>query len=373
LVLWAHRFLTNEWLCDVATDATGKCIIISIALALIERCLLPDRPAYFVTAGRRGGGKTTLLIMLLMGITGLRPAAAAWSKDAEERRKALITYLLEGVAAIIWDNIPRGTQISCPHIERACTAAWYSDRRLGVNELISVSAAALQLFTGNNIGAMGDLASRKLEVRIDVARPDPENRTFKHPDPIGWTEANRHKILRALFIILLGNPLLREGANSPANTRFKMWHRLCGSPVEHAAALAGHHLDFRQLFLTQEGDDQESASLADVLAALEGKYPGGKEFTAKDVAKLINEHSSEWPGEQDRERGAILRAFLYPNISSTAVVDQKSVGIRLKNHVDNPVQIDGHTLKLERRSAPGTGGNATALFAVVQLNARNHG
>ena len=53
----AFDFLTKEWLVDVATDITGKCILIAAALTLIERSLLPDRPVFFVTAGRRGGGR----------------------------------------------------------------------------------------------------------------------------------------------------------------------------------------------------------------------------------------------------------------------------------------------------------------------------
>ena len=34
-------------------------------------------------------------MMLLMAITGMRPAAAAWSPNEEERRKALLSYLDE--------------------------------------------------------------------------------------------------------------------------------------------------------------------------------------------------------------------------------------------------------------------------------------
>jgi hypothetical protein len=120
-VIDALAFLTDTWLVDVATDYFGKCLLIAAALTLIQRSLLPNRPAFFVTAGQRGGGKTTTLIMLLMAITGLRPSAAAWSPNAEERRKALLSYLMNGVPAIIWDNIPRGSRISCPHIEMACT------------------------------------------------------------------------------------------------------------------------------------------------------------------------------------------------------------------------------------------------------------
>ena len=151
------RFLCDEWLVDVACDYVGKCILLSTALTIIERSLLPDRPAFWVTAGRRGGGKTTAYIMLLMAVTGVRPSAAAWSPNEEERRKALFSYLLAAVPAIVWDNIPRGTQISCPHIEKSCTTALYSDRRLGVSEAVSVAAAVIHLFTGNNIGPKGDL------------------------------------------------------------------------------------------------------------------------------------------------------------------------------------------------------------------------
>ena len=53
----AMEFLCDEWLVDVATDYVGKATIIAAALTLIERSLLPDRPCFFVTAGRRGGGK----------------------------------------------------------------------------------------------------------------------------------------------------------------------------------------------------------------------------------------------------------------------------------------------------------------------------
>ena len=179
----AMKFLTDEWLCDVATDYAGKCTVVAAALSIIERSLLDSRPAFFIVAGRRGSGKTTTLIMLIKAVTGIWPAAAAWSPNEEERRKALMSYFLAGVSYILWDNIQRGTQISCPHIERACTSAFYTDRRLGVSESVLTAAGAIQLFTGNAIAPKGDLASRSLTVRLDVDRADPENRAFAHSRP----------------------------------------------------------------------------------------------------------------------------------------------------------------------------------------------
>ena len=57
----AYCFLRDEWLCDVQTDAEGKAILIASAMSILERVLFPARPLYFVTAGLRGCGKTTIL------------------------------------------------------------------------------------------------------------------------------------------------------------------------------------------------------------------------------------------------------------------------------------------------------------------------
>src|ERR1700729_3652959 len=58
---------------------------------------------------------------------------------------------------------------------------------------------------------------------------------FKHNDPVGWTEAHRGQIMRALYTLLLGNPFLRTPMGTEASTRFKIWWRMCGSAVENAA------------------------------------------------------------------------------------------------------------------------------------------
>ncbi len=364
-VVDALAFLTDTWLVDVATDYAGKCILVAAALTLIERALLPDRPVFFITAGRRGGGKTTTLIMLLMAITGVRPAAAAWSPNEEERRKALLAYLMEALPAIIWDNIPRGAQISCPHIERACTTAFYSDRRLGVSELVAVAASAINFFTGNNIGPRGDLASRNLTVRLEVDRSDPENRPFTHPDPVAWTEANRGKILRALFTLLRANPSLGPDAQRPARTRFKSWYQLVGSAVEHAVGLSGGSLDFQAIFLSQEAEDEDSSSLADALGALADKWPNTANFNAADVATMVNDRS-EFTTASAIQANQILREVLFPNAPPSHVATPKAVGKRLHRHLGEPVTRDGKTLTLKEWRPPDRG-NHGALAYFVQV------
>jgi hypothetical protein len=341
----AMTFLTDQRLVDVATDYAGKCIIIAAALTLIERTLLDQRPTFWVTAGRRGGGKTTTLTMLIKAVTGIMPAAAAWSTNEEERRKALLSYFLYGMTYILWDNIARGSQISCPHIEKSCTAAYYADRKLGVSEMVATAASTIHFFTGNNIAPRGDLASRSLQIRLELDRYDPENREFKHPDPIGWTDSMRAEILHAFYTILLGNPTLRKPPNAPMRTRFKMWWRLVGSAVEHAAELANpdREVDFQKLFLAREDEDEDTTSLAEALDIMADQWPTmmyPKGFSAAQVAAFVNDLSDQ--------RGAAVREFLYVGTAPGYVATPISAGKRLNSHLDEPVKHGECTLILRK-------------------------
>ena len=257
----ALNFLFGEWLTDVALDDVGKCIVVMLALTLIERALLPERPAFFVTAGQRGGGKTTLVHMITSAVLGRKAAAAGWSKNPEERKKALFSYLRQGVAFLAWDNIPRGSAISCPHIEAALTASEISDRVLGISRVEHVPSTTIQIFTGNSIAPRGDMASRSLIIALRVNRPDPENRNFAHPDPLAWTETQRPKILRALYTILIAGALNRP-QHQPAKTRFKTWWNLVGWPMEYAAGLAGIALDCTELLRAGEVGDEEASAVS---------------------------------------------------------------------------------------------------------------
>jgi hypothetical protein len=226
----AYRFLADEWLCDVSTNEEGKALIIASMLTIVERPLLPERPAFFITAGQRGGGKTTLANMISGGALGRRASAASWSPNEEERRKAVFAHFREGPAMIVWDNLPRGAAVSSPVIEKSLTSPMMSDRILGQSEQISVPATTVQFFTGNNILPSSDMASRSFIIRLDVSQPDPENRDFKHPDPFAWTLEHRAKIMRSFYTLLVWNPYLRiePAKRPPAKTRFKRWWTLCG-------------------------------------------------------------------------------------------------------------------------------------------------
>ena len=376
----ALDFLANEWLCDVATDFAGKCVLIALALSMIERTLLPERPAFFVTAGKRGGGKTTALSMVVLAVTGRKPPAAAWAESEDERRKAVLAYLSEGLPVLVWDNIPLGTAISSPTIEKVLTSDTYSDRVLGETTSLTVPSTTIMCFTGNNISPKGDLASRSLIARIVVDQADPENRKFAHDDPMAWTLNNRGKILRNLYVVLRANPQLC-GADAAASTRFKIWWRLVGSALESAARRlvvrqtpetpARHRacaLDFKALFAMAETEDEATAGLMEVLEIFADKWPDGTEFTASEVAPLINDPITAAGLMADARADQIADAMKVADTLRAAmdnigrrtigVVSSKTIGRWLDAIRDAPVLIQneiggGTTWKLIRSSKVG--------------------
>jgi hypothetical protein len=135
----------------------------------------------------------------------------------------------------------------------------------------------------------------------------------------------------------LGNPQLKTARDEEGKTRFKMWWRLVGSAVENATKLAGQELDFRKLFIKQEEDDEDSATLADALEVLLKIWP--EQFTASDVAGTIN---TTGPNEDEQT----LREYLLPGAPSHHQFSSKSIGKRLKQHLDEPVRSGERTLVL---------------------------
>jgi hypothetical protein len=349
-----YRWLCETWFVDVDTDAEGKAVVIALALSLIERHLLPERPAFFITAAQRGSGKTTLLHMVSTAVTGNQAAAASWSFVDEERRKALFSYLRETAAMVVYDNIPRGSKVSCPTIERALTSSELSDRVLGESRTETVPTATILAFTGNNVGPKGDLASRSLVASLCTNRPDPENRDFQHSDPIGWTRENRLEILRRLFNILR----CKRQQLETARTRFKRWYRLVGHPVELVA-----DVDFEEIFRANDATDEEAQGLADFFSMMiRFLKSGGRcplDFTAAEVTGLLEGHSSskelsccdgqnfEKP-DQDDLKASLEAASGRPFPTSTGSysshrsgISKRVVGIKLNSIEGRPVEVDG--------------------------------
>ena len=151
--------------------------------------------------------------------------------------------------------------------------------------------------------------------------------------------------MRALYIILLGNPELKNALDAAAKTRFKQWWRLIGSAIENVAA---EPIDFQQLFLEQDDDDEDAAHLGDVLEILYREWINKNnlektlEFDAGSVSAILNSTNLA------DTRSQILREVLCKDLQGN--VSPKTLGYRLKKRRDAPVFSCGRQLVLRMRA-----------------------
>jgi hypothetical protein len=288
--------------------------------------------------------------MISLAVLGRLASAAPWSENVEERRKAVFAHLREGPAMIAWDNLPRGAGVSCPVIEQALTAAAITDRVLGHSEQVSVPAATVHFFTGNNIVPARDMASRSLVIHLDVDRPDPENREFQHPDPLAWTIQHRARILRALYTLLVWNPLLKLDAKErQPKTRFKRWWTLCAAPIESVAGI-----DFGEILRARESEDAETSGVSALLHCLREAF-GDEQFTAEQVAGLANGHGLDLETKVPCSMQAALEEATAKPFPRGGVLDGQKVGKRLQMIVGRPAQVSDRVLTLQRIANAKTG------------------
>ena len=167
-------FLFDEWLVDVALDRRGQVRgdttgAYSASTRAFARapCLLRDCGP----TGRRKDDLNQHDHCRRLGPAPCRRGMVGQCRGTQRRR--LFSYLRQGVASLVWDNIARGSNISCPHIEAALTASEISDRVLGVSCVETVPASTIQVFTGNSIAPRGDMASRSFIVSLECGSAGP--------------------------------------------------------------------------------------------------------------------------------------------------------------------------------------------------------
>ena len=145
------------------------------------------------------------------------------------------------------------------------------------------------------------MASRSLMLALNVNRPDPENRAFAHADPLAWTQANRTKIVRALYTLLVAGALNRP-KQKEAKTRFKTWWNLVGWSTEYAASLIGTTVNCTELMRAGEVGDEEASAASAALTIMREIWGDGA-FTAMDVVKAMTPEMHGWsaPTKEDAD------------------------------------------------------------------------
>ena len=206
--------------------------------------------------------------------------------------------------------------------------------------MVATAAATIHLFTGNNVGPKGDLASRSLQVRLDVDRVDPENRPFTHPDPIGWTGAPGRNP-DALYTILLGNPALDLPQDAAGDAVLRCGTASSARPSSMPRCAQAPPSTSASLFLVRKPMTRTScAAGSQAPTTTPEKIVGDAEFRPGygDLHHL--------PSRAGRERPDRARLPLFPTLPTGAPVSGKQLSKRLRAYRNQTVKCAGRTLAL---------------------------
>lgn len=204
-ILLATKLLVEEWLGDFpftepADLANGLAFLLT---AFVLEIITSPTPMLAVDAPAQGTGKTLLLMVMAMALTGRRLATISEMKSEEEMRKVILAALVESRTWILFDNLT-GT-LRSPALAAALTTRTYSGRELGRTNLLTVPNRAIWSASANNLQLDPDLVRRVVWSRLDAKVEYPDQRdteAFQHPEILVWTKNNRARLISAALTLI---------------------------------------------------------------------------------------------------------------------------------------------------------------------------
>jgi hypothetical protein len=158
-------------------------------------------PLIAISSNVQGAGKTTLAACLgaIAGDKGYAQITVPERNDDEEVRKRLTASLMPRPRVLVIDNLVG--KFDSPTMASLLTTNTWSDRRLGLSEMITCPMRAVVVATGVNIMVAGDLSRRTVMLQLEAKDEKPWERQFSF-DPLVYVREHRGKLVRALIILI---------------------------------------------------------------------------------------------------------------------------------------------------------------------------
>jgi len=277
----------EDLLCDLPWDTTAdRANAWALLLTNLVRPVIPGPvPMALIDAPEPGTGKSLLVELISMVVTGRATGMQHIPERHEELQKLITSLLISGVTTIAFDNV-EGTLRSSV-LATALTADQWQDRILGRSERVSVPARVTWMATGNNIDVGGDLARRCYRIRLDAHQAQPWKRTgFRHPDLLGHVRAQRVEILGALCMLVrswwsAGRP---RAASVAAMGGYTPWVATVGGILAHVGI--SDFLDNLDAFHATA--DHEAAGWEAFLTAWMDTYGPDRSVTSPQIYQTMD-------------------------------------------------------------------------------------
>lgn len=168
-------------------------------LTALNRKAMPSAPMFQITAPAAGTGKSKLVDVTALVVTGRPAAVLAIGRDENEFAKRFAGVLAAGDPIISFDNVVReyGRE---DILLQALTQSHVLIRLLGGSSIMRVPTATTFFATGNNLRPVSDLKRRSCLVRLDAGVERPEHRVFDF-DVLAEAAKDRESLIRAALDI----------------------------------------------------------------------------------------------------------------------------------------------------------------------------
>jgi putative DNA primase/helicase len=158
-------------------EEVDRSVALSAFLTAFDRHAMATAPLHAFTSPTAGTGKSLLVDLVSILLSGRPAPVIAQGRTAEETEKRLASALLSGDRVIVLDNCDH--EVDSALLCQALTQEQLNIRLLGYSRNIEVPMLATFFATGNNLVIASDLTRRTLLCRLDAKAERPELRTFK--------------------------------------------------------------------------------------------------------------------------------------------------------------------------------------------------
>ena len=200
-----------------------RAVALSAILTSLVRRSLDTAPLHAFTAPTAGSGKSMLVDICALIVTGETAPVTSLGLTEEESEKRLGSSLLGGDPYVTLDNIVR--MLSGAFLCQILTQKTVKIRVLGQSANVVAPTSACVFATGNNLVIEGDMTRRAVVCSLDANVEEPENRVFE-VNPLAMISADRGAYVLAGLTILRAYHVAGRPETAKPLGSFEDWSHL---------------------------------------------------------------------------------------------------------------------------------------------------
>lgn len=301
-------------------------VALSGLITPVVRGALAVAPMHVMSATGPSSGKSFLVNLCAVMVTGNKAPVMTASKNVEEMDKSLAAKLMASESIISIDNVNGQlySDLLCQAIEQPIISV----RILGQSRMVNIESKSTLYATGNQISVADDMTRRVVLCKLDPNVERPEERQFEH-SPMTELLKNRGEYISAAITIVRAYILAGRPDRLPPIASFEDW----SNSVRSALVWLGY-ADPCVSMKTARDDDQSLASIRAFVAAWNSSF---------GINSVFSSHMAEHALTPDGTDFQIALNEFCP--SRSGPVTGHALGFKLKK-IEGKI-IDGYKINSE--------------------------